>query len=177
LVKRSNDSDFLQSRWKLNFQPKSGNPQLLSVTVSDTLFLMNQTIEGFGYPETLIKEYDHWVVLLRPKQVTVGSLIIAAKTDVTKLGDLSVEAWSEFAQISKELEQRLTERFGADKFNYLALMMVDPNPHFHFIPRYFKPVEINGKKFPDKDWPKKTELSDIEMDDETLNEIKSRLEM
>jgi hypothetical protein len=26
---------------------------------------MNETIRKFGYPDTLIHAYDHWVVLLR----------------------------------------------------------------------------------------------------------------
>ena len=39
---------------------------------------MNVTMQKFGYPDTLIAEYDHWVVLLRPSQVTLGSLVLAA---------------------------------------------------------------------------------------------------
>ena len=39
---------------------------------------MNPTIEKFGYPGTLIGETAHWVVLLRPAQVTLGSLVVAA---------------------------------------------------------------------------------------------------
>src|SRR3546814_2464599 len=35
---------------------------------------MNDTILKFGYPATLIREYEHWVVLLRPAQLTLGSL-------------------------------------------------------------------------------------------------------
>ena len=27
---------------------------------------MNATIEKFGYPATLIAQFDHWLVLLRP---------------------------------------------------------------------------------------------------------------
>ena len=42
---------------------------------------MNPTIEKFGYPGTLLCEFDHWVVLLRPAQVTLGSLVLAAKGD------------------------------------------------------------------------------------------------
>ncbi len=33
---------------------------------------MNQTILKFGYPQGLIQEYEHWVILLRPQQVTLG---------------------------------------------------------------------------------------------------------
>ncbi len=39
---------------------------------------MNKTIVRFGYPATLVAEYEHWVVLLRPEQPTLGSLVLAA---------------------------------------------------------------------------------------------------
>ncbi len=39
---------------------------------------MNETIQRFGYPATLVAEYEHWLVLLRPAQATLGSLVLAA---------------------------------------------------------------------------------------------------
>src|SRR3546814_6351187 len=48
---------------------------------------MNETIVKFGHPATLIAEYEHWVVLLRPAQPTLGALILAAKSDATDFGD------------------------------------------------------------------------------------------
>lgn len=136
---------------------------------------MNETIRTFGYPDTLIKEYEHWVVLLRPMQVTVGSLVIAAKSEATKLGRLTAKEWAEFSQVSKDVESLLSKTFGAEKFNYLALMMKDPNVHFHFIPRYSKPVIIGGREFVDADWPLKTELNPIEFTDEEFGHIKVQL--
>lgn len=136
---------------------------------------MNQTITAFGYPSTLIKEYDHWVALLRPQQVTIGTLVIAAKSDATQLGDLTTEQWTEFATVSRDMEVLLTKVFSAEKFNYLALMMKDPHPHFHFVPRYSKPVMFNGKEYIDTDWPSKTELKKIEMLDEDFDALKEVL--
>ena len=136
---------------------------------------MNITIQTFGYPDTLIKEYEHWVVLLRPKQVTIGSLVIAAKSEAMHLGELTKDEWAEFAQISSDCEELLTKTFDAEKFNYLALMMKDPNVHFHFIPRYSKPVVLNGKEFPDVDFPLKTELNAIELTQEEFEGIKRKL--
>jgi hypothetical protein len=34
---------------------------------------MNATIEKFAYPATLVREFEHWLVLARPAQVTLGS--------------------------------------------------------------------------------------------------------
>lgn len=129
---------------------------------------MNETITAFGYPESLIKEYQHWVVLLRPQQVTIGSLVMAAKSAATNLGSLSRAEWSEFATVCGEMEPLLRVCFGAEKFNYLALMMKDPNVHFHVIPRHSQPVTVDGTEFIDSDWPAKTEMVSIEVPDATL---------
>ena len=53
---------------------------------------MNATIEKFGYPATLVRDYRHWVLLIRPAQVTAGSLILAAKGDATAYGALPADA-------------------------------------------------------------------------------------
>ena len=47
--------------------------------------MTNETMRKFGYPDTLIREYEHWVVLLRPAQVTLGSLVLAAKSDADRI--------------------------------------------------------------------------------------------
>src|SRR5678815_4933470 len=97
---------------------------------------MNPTIEKFGYPATLIKEFDHWLVLLRPAQVTLGSLVLAAKGDATAYGDLPREAFTEQGEVVAAVERLLRDFVDYEKINYVMLMMVDPNPHFHVIPRY-----------------------------------------
>jgi diadenosine tetraphosphate (Ap4A) HIT family hydrolase len=114
---------------------------------------MNATLEKFGYPESLIREYDHWVVLLRPAQVTLGSVIIAAKSDARSFGALRPEEMAEWPGIVRSFESAIVKDFGAEKFNYLALMMVDPNPHFHGIPRYRGPVTFQGQSFTDERFP------------------------
>lgn len=136
---------------------------------------MNQTIKTFGYPGSLIKEYKYWAVLLRPQQVTIGSLVLVAKSEATHLGELTAEEWAEFSQVSKDSEELLIKVFGAEKFNYLALMMKDPNVHFHLVPRYSKPVALNSKDYQDANWPLKTELMPIELSVEELETIKTKL--
>jgi diadenosine tetraphosphate (Ap4A) HIT family hydrolase len=123
----------------------------------------------------VIKEYKYWVVLFRYRQVTIGSLIIMSKSDKSQLGDLSTEQWAGFAEASHDVETWLKDAFGAEKFNYLALMMKDPEVHFHVIPRYSKPVAFAGKEFIDPDWPLATERKALELDTETLDAIKQRI--
>src|SRR5690349_3744910 len=114
---------------------------------------MNQTIEKFGYPATLLKELEHWVILLRPAQVTLGSLVLAAKSDVTAYGDLPREAFVEQGDAVASIERALVAFTSYERINYLMLMMVDPNVHFHVIPRYSEPHVWNGVEFADAGWP------------------------
>ena len=114
---------------------------------------MNATIEKFGYPATLIKEYDYWVLLLRPAQVTAGSLVLAAKSDATSYGDLPVEAFAEQAEAIADIEAMLRAAVGYERINYLMLMMVDPEVHFHVIPRYDGDRSLADMSFGDSGWP------------------------
>ena len=114
---------------------------------------MHDTMRKFGYPETLVREYDHWVVLVRVDQVTAGSLVVACKEDAQRLSDLSQAAYTEFKAVAVDVETALKTAFAYEKINYLALMMVDREVHFHVIPRYSAPVEACGLTFEDPGWP------------------------
>ena len=119
---------------------------------------MNETIEKFGWPNTLIREFDHWLILARPAQPTLGSLVLAAKSDATAFGDLPAEAHAELKPITAAVEAALAHGIGHAKLNYLMLMMVDPNVHFHVLPRYEGAREWNGREFVDVGWPKMPDL-------------------
>ncbi len=114
---------------------------------------MNATIEKFGYPATLIREYDHWVLMLRPAQVTAGSVILAAKGGASAYGDLPDAAFVEQGRIVGELESRLKNVIEYEKINYLMLMMVDRHVHFHIFPRYGGRRSLAGISFEDSGWP------------------------
>lgn len=115
---------------------------------------MNQTLLGFSYPDSIVKEFDHWVVLIRPVQTTPLSCIIAARAGVESIGELGPLAGAELPLVIRGFERAVKLVAQAVKFNYLALMMVDPNPHFHAIPRYETPVTIGGHSFTDTAFPK-----------------------
>jgi diadenosine tetraphosphate (Ap4A) HIT family hydrolase len=128
---------------------------------------MNETIAKFGHPATLIAEYDHWVVLLRPAQPTLGALVLAAKSDATAFGDLPVDAHAELKIATAAIEAALRQAVGYARINYLMLMMVDPHVHFHVIPRYEGEREARGIAIADTGWPKIPVLGDaVELDRE-----------
>lgn len=119
---------------------------------------MNATIEKFGFPHTLVAEFAHWVVLARPAQPTLGSLVLAARSDATAFGDLPVEAHAELKTVTAAVEAALASAVSYARLNYLMLMMVDLHVHFHVIPRYEGAREWQGREFVDCGWPKVPDL-------------------
>lgn len=115
--------------------------------------MINETIRKFGYPDTLVREFDYWAVLLRPAQVTLGSLVLAAKSDVTAFGQLPPAAYTELARITAEVEATLFAGIGYQQINYLMLMMVDPYVHFHILPRYEGSRTFEEVTISDAGWP------------------------
>ena len=138
---------------------------------------MNSTIEKFGHPHTKVREFQHWIILLRPAQVTLGSLVLAAKSDATAFGDLPAEAFTELAQVTAALEARLASFVHFDRINYLMLMMIDPHVHFHVIPRYSGPREWRGVQFPDAGWPAVPDLKvAVQLSSEQISTLTNEIE-
>jgi len=122
--------------------------------------MANQTALRFGYPETLIREYQHWLVLLREPQATLGSLVLCAKSGATEFSALPDEAHIEMGTVVREIEHALKAAFAYDRINYLMLMMVDPNVHFHVLPRYSEARSACGLTIPDPGWPAMPQLGE-----------------
>ena len=57
-----------------------------------------------------------------------------------------------------------------EKINYLMLMMVDPDVHFHVLPRYQAPRTFGGATFPDTGWPGPPALEPAQVPDGPLRE-------
>lgn len=138
--------------------------------------MANETMLKFGYPDSLIREYEHWVVLLRPAQVTLGSLVLAAKSGATAFGSLPPAAHAELATITRDIEATLLTEIGYDKINYLMLMMVDPHVHFHVVPRYREAKTLEATTIADAGWPGTPDLKSApDLDREVLEQIRLRL--
>jgi diadenosine tetraphosphate (Ap4A) HIT family hydrolase len=121
---------------------------------------VNETIIRFGYPDTLVSDYHHWVVLLRPAQPTLGSLVLAAKGPATAFSQLPPEAFAELGRAIADIEGRVCDAVGYAKINYLMLMMVDRHVHFHVIPRYEGERSAVGVAVTDAGWPKAPALNE-----------------
>jgi diadenosine tetraphosphate (Ap4A) HIT family hydrolase len=137
---------------------------------------MNLTIFKFGYPETLIAEYEHWVVLVRQSQPTFGSLILAAKSDATAFGQIDPAAHTELAIVTQDIETALIGLVGYDRINYLMLMMVDPHVHFHVIPRHSESRHFADLNFVDHGWPKAPDLGTaIVLEPDTIETLRTAI--
>ena len=121
---------------------------------------MNETILKFGYPATLVAQYRHWLVLLRPDQPTLGSLVLAATGEERRFSDVPPAAFTELGKAVSDIEQALAATVRPDKLNYLMLMMVDPHVHWHVIPRYEGEREACGIAIGDAGWPKLPQLGE-----------------
>ncbi len=124
--------------------------------------MAHATLVKFGYPETAIAEGEHWALLVRPAQVTLGSLVLCAKSEALAYGDLPAEAFGEQREMVALAERLLREFVAYDRINYLMLMMVDPHVHFHVLPRYEGTRAYGGSDFPDSGWPGVPNLKDAQ---------------
>ena len=115
--------------------------------------MTNPTETKFGDPATRIAQTSHWTVLLRPKQPTLGSLALVCREPVQAFSELSPGAYADLRGVVRRIERALREVSGYERINYLMLMMVDPDVHFHVIPRYSGTRSFAGQDYPDAGWP------------------------
>jgi len=115
--------------------------------------MTNATAVSFGFPESQIAETRSWRVLVRPKQPTFGALVLICKDEATAFSEITVEAFADLQVAVQAIEHMLRKTVKYNKINYLMLMMVDPDVHFHVIPRYEGQRVYDGVTFPDAGWP------------------------
>ena len=131
---------------------------------------MNPTMKKFGYPESRVKEFETWVVLLRPQQITLGALVLVCAEPATAFSGLSSKVFTELHEIIRCIERGLARAFAYDKINYLMLMMVDLDVHFHVVPRYAQNRSFAGREFRDSGWPGPPDFTQVNATGVEINE-------
>lgn len=131
---------------------------------------LNATMRKFGAPQTIIHQYQYWSVLLRPAQATLGALVLAAHEPVEAFSALSPASFTELHEITRHIESTLAKAFQHDKINYLMLMMIDPDVHFHVLPRYAQPKQFADMEFIDAGWPAMPNLGQVNKTDTAVNQ-------
>jgi diadenosine tetraphosphate (Ap4A) HIT family hydrolase len=79
--------------------------------------------------------------------------VLVCKEKARRFGEIGAGASAELHRVVARVEKVLGEAFQNDKINYLMLMMVDPDVHFHVLPRYASAREYAGTTFTDESWP------------------------
>ena len=123
-------------------------------------------------PAWKIAESPNWAIMLNKEQDLIGRVYLLLKreeTDVTALTSAEVtELWSVARQVKKVLDLTLAP----DHYNYAFLMNVDPNVHFHIIPRYKTKREFAGGTFIDPNFGKHYGIGPAKtLDDAFYNEL------
>jgi len=132
--------------------------------------IFNGTMQKFGAPDTVIHQFQHWSLLLRPAQLTLGALVLIAHEPVQSFSALSSTSFAELQIVTGKIDFVLKKAFQYDKLNYLMLMMVDPDVHFHVIPRYAHIRKFAGKSFHDAGWPGVPDFSEVNETDSNTNQ-------
>ena len=127
----------------------------------------------FKIEELLIYETEHWIWSLRPVQVTLGAGVLSLKRECPALSELKQEEFSDLNNIIKVIEITLKKTFNYDIMNYLMLMMVDKQVHYHVIPRYERTIDLAGIPWKDSGWPGVSNLAGEETEMKVLRDIKN----
>lgn len=138
--------------------------------------MTNATMEKFGHPRSAIAEVGSWVVLVRPKQPTLGSLVLVSTENAKAFSELSPQAFADLREATAGIERVLKGFVDYARINYLMLMMVDPDVHFHVIPRYEGARSFGGAEFADAGWPGPPALgSGVDLDNDALDALAGEL--
>lgn len=132
-------------------------------------------IDKFQLRKLLIKQVGNWNISIRPQQPTIGSLILSLNRKCESLSQLTTEEGAQISIAFSEIEQMLEMAFSPIAINYLALMLVDHQVHFHVIPRYNKEVVFKNLNYFDEDWPHIHSLKPLAINEKTIFDLQEYL--
>lgn len=130
--------------------------------------------------DVLVFETGRWRVVLDADQRVLGKSFVTLLEHKESISDLSSEDWSDLHEVMRRLEGGAKEAFAPSHFNWSCLMnnaVVAGQPthvHWHFHPRYVRPVEFAGETFYDTELiPPKERTKHVVSDDVLLQIAKA----
>jgi len=130
--------------------------------------------EKMDAKNNLIKEYNHWKLLVKKNHVYLGSCIAITKRPLKNFSDMNEDEIKEYLQVVKDIEKVLKRLWNYDAIHHCMLMFKDKHTHFHILPRYQEPRNFAGIEWIDEFTPnplgKKREVSQ-----EVLNQIRDEI--
>jgi diadenosine tetraphosphate (Ap4A) HIT family hydrolase len=133
--------------------------------------LINTFRNKFRCAEFELWRGQGWCLSLRPDQLTYGSMVLSVLDDSTRFSDINSAHAAGFLAGLRQAEKLAIDVFGAQKVNYLALMMVDPVVHFHIFPRYSESFNKHGQEWNDGDYPGPIRVGPAPTDEPVLQAI------
>ena len=125
----------------------------------------------FSDEKLLVKSFKHWSIVYKEMPSTLGQCAFILNKETPTFSDITKEQMAEFPEVCKWYEKKIKKLYGAEKFNYCAIMMKEQFVHFNVYPRYSHPVEVYGVEFRDEGWPKKVIDTKIELDSKVQEKI------
>nr|WP_156889324.1 HIT family protein [Halomonas sp. 1513] len=138
--------------------------------------LLEEFRDTFRLDELTIIQGEHWILSVRPEQITLGSMVLSSSLGKTTLSQLTAEEGAEMAVLLGEAENLAKDKFGSMRINVLCLMMKDPIVHFHIFPRYDKEVEVRGVHWRDEDYPAPPSMRKVETSKDILEYLANTLQ-
>lgn len=120
---------------------------------------MQEFATKFRLDELTISRHGGWRVSIHPTQPTVGALVVSLDRPCESLGELSEDEGAALVQVFADIEASYATTYRPDRVNYLALMMLDAQVHFHVLPRYAEDRTVEGTPFTDPGWPGPPEVT------------------
>ena len=102
-----------------------------------------------------------WRVLLRVKQITLGSLVLLPVDPIEDFDATTPDVAADFFRTVALSQSVLKTNFAPDRYNVIAAMMKDAFVHFHLIPRYSAERDFADETWTDSDWPQLVAFRDV----------------
>lgn len=129
----------------------------------------------FKVTELKICETEYWIWSLRPVQATLGAGVLSLKRECPVFSELEQKEFCDLNNIIKVIEKTLKTTFNCDIINYLMLMMVDKQVHYHVIPRYERTIDFARTSWKDSGWPGVPNLAGDDTDMKVLKVIQGAI--
>lgn len=125
----------------------------------------------FSNHELLIKNFKYWAVVFKESPSVLGQVAFVLKREAPDFSHVTADEMSELPKVCKWYETKAKKLYGAEKFNYCAIMMKEQFVHFNVYPRCSKPVNKYGMEWIDEGWPKKVVDKKLEIPADVQSKI------
>lgn len=125
----------------------------------------------FSDPSLLIKEFKYWAVVFKQSPSVLGQVVFVLKNETPDFSHVSANEMAEFPKVCEWFETKAKKLYGAEKFNYCAIMMKENFVHFNVFPRLSSTLSKYGMEWTDEGWPKKVIDKKIEISESVQSMI------